>query len=235
MAEAAKKRRRAPHQLPAGRHGLPRSFVVGNQRERILAAVAEAVSAKGYAAMNVEDICLAAGVSRRTFYDHYKGKEDVFLAAYDAVTAQLVERVRAAYEANEDPVDRIRECLRAFLEFVASEPAFADMCIVEVMAAGPEAIKRRNAVMEAFAGLIRQGVDEALPKRGRPPALVAETIVGGIYEVVYTRVLEDRTSELPDLVPGLLFSVLLPYGGHRMATEEYRRASRRGRRRASGA
>jgi AcrR family transcriptional regulator len=210
---------RQPHQLPPGRHGLPRSFVVQNQRERILAAVADVTSAASYAEMTIEDIVVTAGVSRRTFYDHYKNKDEAFLAAYDAVTAQLVERVVAAVEAEDGFADRARAGLGAFLGFIASEPAFARMCIVEALAAGPEAIQRRNAAMRAFAALIEGNARELLGDTA-PPALTAETIVGGIYEVVYTRVLKGRLRDLPGLLPDLTYSALLPYLGPEAAAAE---------------
>ena len=56
-----------------------------NQRERMLAAVVEVVGQVGYASMTVSDVISRAGVSRRTFYEHFANKEDVFLAAYDHV------------------------------------------------------------------------------------------------------------------------------------------------------
>jgi AcrR family transcriptional regulator len=214
------------HQLPAGRHGLDRSFVVENQRERMLAAVADVTYSAGYAAMTVEDICSTAGVSRRTFYDHFKSKEDVYLAAFDAISAQLLESVTKAYDSTEGLVARAGAALQAFLDFIASEPTFADMCIVEVMAAGTAAVKRRNAAMQGFAALIQRAVDEEIPEGARPPELVAETIVGGIYEVVYSRVVQGRTDDLPGLMPDLLFSMLLPYIGHERAMAECRRARR---------
>jgi AcrR family transcriptional regulator len=233
VAEAKSKRKREPHQLPPGRHGLPRSFVVQNQKDRILAAVADVVSAAGYAAMSVEDIVVTAGLSRRTFYDHFKGKEEAFLASYDAIAGQLTEQVAETYRAHDTMVERARECLRTFLEFVASEPAFADMCIVEVLAAGPEAVARRNRAMAGFAGLIESAGADALPKRALPPSLTAETVVGGIYEVIYARILQGRTNELPELMPDLLYSILLPYIGNDAAKAEYQRERRRVRR-ASG-
>ena len=208
-----KKRRRESHQLPAGRHGLSRQFVISNQRERILAAVAEVCSASGYVAMSVEDIVVSSGVSRRTFYDNFRGKEDVYLAAYDEITTQLLARVSTAYQGAEGLVDKVRDSLCAFLDFIADEPAFADMCIVEVMAAGSKAIERRNRTMAAFAELIDQAAAVELPTSKLPPALTAETLVGGIYEVVYARVLQGRGDQLPALLPDLLFSVLLPYVG----------------------
>jgi AcrR family transcriptional regulator len=199
---------------------------VHNQRERIMAAVAEVVSLVGYADMSVENIVVTSGVSRRTFYDHFKSKEDAFLAAYDAVSVQLVQAVQEAFADNDTFQGRVRDCLGAFLGFVASEPAFADMCIVEVMAAGPEAVARRNAAMRAFVALIQRGADEAGGGR-RPPALTAETIVGGIYEVVYARILEGEGETLPDLLPDLAYALLLPFVGHAAAAQERADIARR--------
>jgi AcrR family transcriptional regulator len=220
-------RQRQPHQLPPGRHGLPREFVVGNQRQRILAAVAEAVSDVGYAAMTVEDIIKAAGVSRRTFYEHFKSKEEAFLVSYDDISAQLMQAVESAFNRTDSFVTRVEDCMRAFLTLLAAEPAYANMCIVEVLVAGQTAIERRNAVMRQFTELIEKGAAEELPKPARPPALTSETLVGGVHEVVYSRVLQGKTAELPTLLPDLTFSVLLPYMGRDVATAHYRKLRRR--------
>ena len=189
MAES--RRSRAPHQLPPGRHKLTRDYVQRNQRERILDAVADVTSLAGYQAMSVEEIIGTAGVSRRTFYDNFQSKEVAFLAALDAIGEQLVERVRSAYEANRTFAGGIRDCLGAFLQFLAEEPRYADMLIVEVLAAGPAAIERRNKVMHEFSELVRRGAEQ-VPIERRPPDLTAETIIGGIYEVVYSRVLSGQ-------------------------------------------
>jgi AcrR family transcriptional regulator len=222
-----KKRTREPYQLPAGRHGLPRQFVVSNQRERILAAVADVCSTAGYVAMSVEDIVVTSGVSRRTFYDNYKGKEDVFLAAYDEISSQLLSQVKEAFDSGDGLIERARESLRALLEFIASEPTFADMCIVEVLAAGPAAVGRRNAILAAFSSLIDEAAAADLPKTKRPPALTAETLVGGIYEVIYSRVLAGKYAELPTLLPDLTFALLLPYIGNEAATEILKKERRK--------
>jgi AcrR family transcriptional regulator len=235
MNTAKKKRSREPYQLPAGRHGLPRQFVVSNQRDRILAAVADACSTTGYVAMSVEDIVVSAGVSRRTFYDNYRDKEQAFLAAYDEAAGQLMSRIRDGYAGAEGFVERVRASLRALLHFIASEPTFADMCIVEVLAAGPVAIERRNAVMHALAALIDQAAAEELRKADRPTPIVAETLVGGIYEVIYARVLGDRYAELPGLMPDLIFALLLPYVGSATAKDVYKKERRRVTRSAASA
>lgn len=219
MAANDKTRKRAPHQLPSGRHTLSRSDVEANQRQRIVDAIADVVSLAGYGAMSVEEIIGTAGVSRRTFYDHFKDKEEAFLWALNYVGEDLVERVRAAYEANNTFTGGVRDGLAAFLQFLADEPRYADMLIVEVLAAGPAVIEHRNKVMHDFAELVREGA-AAVPTARRPPNLTAETIVGGIYEVVYSRVLSGKTSDLPALLPDLAYSLLQPWVGDEVARRE---------------
>jgi AcrR family transcriptional regulator len=212
---------RRPHQLPPGRHGLSRDYVAQNQRARILAAVADVTSAASYAEMSVEDIIVTAGVSRRTFYEHFNNKDDAFLAAYDEAAADLADHVLSAIETEDDFAARAGAGLQAFLDFLAARPALSRMCIVEVLAAGPEAIVRRNRVMRAFAALIEENASRLLDETA--PSLTAETIVGGIYEVVYTRVLRGKIRELPELLPDLVYSALLPYIGPEAAADERRR------------
>jgi AcrR family transcriptional regulator len=219
MAASRKPRKRAPHQLPPGRHKLSRSDVEANQRRRILDAVADVVSLAGYGTMSVEEIVGTAGVSRRTFYDQFKSKEEAFLLALDCVGDELVQRVHAAYAANSTFAGGVRDCLAAFLEYLADEPRYADMLIVEALAAGRTAIERRTSVMKDFADLVRQGA-AAVPTAYRPPELTAETIVGGIYEVVYSRVLSGQTSELPALLPDLAYSLMQPWVGDEVARRE---------------
>jgi AcrR family transcriptional regulator len=206
--------RRRPHQLPSGRHGLKRSFVSKNQRDRILVAVAAAAAAVGYQDMSVEAIIERAGVSRRTFYDHFKNKEEAFLAAYDAAIQQQVRLVRTAYLKETTVRARLRAGLTAYLGLMASEPEFARMCIVEALAAGPRAIARRNAAMRMFTEIIEDNIRELAPACTLAE-LAAETIVGGIHEVVYRRILAGQTEELPGLVEDLLATIMVVTAGAR--------------------
>jgi AcrR family transcriptional regulator len=200
--------RRRPDQLPSGRHGLLRSAVAANQRERILAAVAPAAAELGYAEMSVEAVIARAGVSRRTFYEHFKNKEDAFVAAYDVAVHQAVTQVRRAYLNEATALERLRAGIGAYLQFLATNPQIAQMGIVEVMAAGPRAIAQRNAAMALFAEIIEENIHQLVPSCRRPE-LTAEIIVGGIYEVVLSRVLAGRTGELLGMTDDLLVAILM--------------------------
>jgi hypothetical protein len=108
--------------------------------------------------------------------------------------------------------------------FLADEPRHADLCIVEIFAAGPEAIERRTAVVRALARLLQRG---ALSVAGanQPPELTAEAVIGGISEVVYLRVVQGATADLPELLPDLAYSMMLPYLGHAAAEREAHRVT----------
>jgi AcrR family transcriptional regulator len=204
---------RVPERLPRGRHGLPRRFIVHNQRERMLLAVAEAVAEQGFATTTVADIIARARLSRRTFYEHFADKEECFLAAYDTVVEQLLSAVGQAYEQAEGWTQKVHDGLETFLAYLAAEPAFARMCIVEVVAAGPEARSRRDAAMRVFVDFLEPGRAET-PRGLRVPDLAADVVVGGIYEIIYSRLQRDAADELVEMLPELLYCALVPYIGH---------------------
>jgi AcrR family transcriptional regulator len=214
---------RQPHQLPAGRHGLTRSYVLSNQRDRIVGSVIEVVSETGYAGLTVRSVIERAGVSRRTFYEHFSNKQDVFLAAYDVVVETLASEVRLAYMRGRTYPQQVAFALETFLGLLAGHPALAHVCIVQVLAAGPEALARRARALETFCDLIRPDAKEA----GRTPPLAAEVVVGGIYEIVGARVSRGEAHLLPGLCPELLENMLLPFVGARRAASEAHRAHQR--------
>lgn len=202
--------------LPRGRHGLPREFVVRSQRERLLDATSRAVSELGYPGLTVAAILQRAGVSRKTFYEHFSDKEECFLAAYDIVTAGLLHGVSEAYERPGPWPQRIRAGLAELLRLLAAEPAFARMCIVEVLAAGPRAQQRRDDTMRRFTVFFDAGLRE-LPPAITAPSLVAESVVGAIYEIVYARIRRGETDTLPEILDDLVYVALVPFLGREQA------------------
>jgi AcrR family transcriptional regulator len=194
----------------------------------MLAAVVDVVAQVGYSSMTVSDVISQAGVSRRTFYEHFSNKEDVFLAAYDHVVDLVLADVSAAYQRGETWIDRVRLGLEAFVERLAQQPALAHVCIVEVLAAGPRALARRSAAMDRFRGFMTPGFDEV--SNARVPAVAADAVIGGIYEVIYSHVLREDTATLPSLAPDLLHGMLVPFVG----PEDARRAARAAARSRSG-
>jgi AcrR family transcriptional regulator len=145
-------------QLPSGRHGLSREEVRASQRGRMLVGMASAAAEKGYVKTTVGDVIKRAGVSRETFYEHFSGKEDCFIAAFDAGVGVLLAStggtVAEATGAEGDPLARLDRVLGTYLGLLAEQPDFARVFLVEVFAAGPRAIERRAKMQQRFVAAI---------------------------------------------------------------------------------
>lgn len=198
-------------QLPRGRHGLTRGAVVAHQRRRLLRAVPAAACAKGYLALTVEDICAEAGVSRRTFYENFRDKEDCFITAYRQCNDELIAVVTGAASVGGEWQERARFAIGALLEFLASRPAVARMAVIEVMAAGPAAIAERDRAVAMISSLIGE---EGFSLVADPaPPLLLRMIAGAALELIYGRVLAGRAAELEQLQPMLMYLVLVALRG----------------------
>ena len=113
--------------------------------------MAQAVAEHGYNSTTIAHVVSGAGVSRKTFYDHFSDKQECFLAMYDTGIMFLLGRVADTLEGQDDPHARVVMGLQAFLTVLSAEPAFCRAIIIEVHAAGPEALARRRAVLRVFA------------------------------------------------------------------------------------
>jgi AcrR family transcriptional regulator len=193
---------------------------VENQRERMLAAVVGAVAAKGYGSTTIGDITRTAHVSRDTFYQQFAGKEACFLAAYDATTRELLEQMVAAATSQAGYVKWMRDGVRAYLKFWSERPEAARAWMLEVMAAGGEALAHREHALRSFERLYRAVAERARaehPDLPDIPDLVARAIVVGAVELTAQYIREDRVSSLPDLESDVLYMWLMVLAGHRVA------------------
>jgi AcrR family transcriptional regulator len=206
--------------LPPGRHGLPREFVVHNQRERLIAGLAEAVAENGYAGTTIGHITRHAAVSRRTFYEHFGSKDECFIAAYDTVMEELRERVGDAFGQQDDWPHAVRAGIEAMLAFLAVEPNLARLCIVEALVAGPVVVDRYDAAIQSLVPYFKAGRDDRTPEvLERLSATTEEALVGGMVSLISRRIIAGKTAELESLLPDLVEFTLTPYIGSAAAAE----------------
>jgi AcrR family transcriptional regulator len=192
--------------LPSGRHSLTRDAVLQSQRGRLLDAMAEAVAEHGYGATTIAHVVSHAGVSRKTFYEHFRDKEHCFLAMYDTGIAFVLGRLTEALEAEPEPAERLVAGLRTFLQVLSEEPAFCRSIVLEVYAAGPAGIARRRAVLQVFAGRyieVNRQARETDPDIEPLTGEVALGVVGAILEAVSSLIEEGRTADLMELTEPL--------------------------------
>lgn len=183
----------------------------------------EVVSERGYPETRVVDVIGVAGVSRKTFYELFDSKEDCFLAAYDVLLGNLLGEATNAFEGAPGAAwaERIRSALEVLLEHLAVHPEEARFAIVEVLAAGPKALARRDAALRQFTGLLEAGRSETSVEL---PGITSLSIAGGINELLYSEILHGAASRLPERLPDLMFWVTLPFLGSGGASAERERA-----------
>jgi len=198
--------------LPRGDQNVSHSFVVHNQRERILDTVANLVAANGYSGVTVEDITKGAAISQTAFYEHFEDKEDAFLVTYEVGHVKCLGAVERAYLAEDTWQQGVRAGIAALLEFLASEPAFARLALIDTLTASRRSAKRSDAGMTSFARMLAPADDAGAEHVGASPVTV-EAIAAGIFELCLDHALRDRIEDLPELTGFATYFALAPFIG----------------------
>ncbi len=198
-----------------------KTVVSEDQHLRIIAAAVEVVYEHGVEGATITHIIGLAGVSNRTFYKIFEDRSDCLLAAFEEAAALAAKRAGAACEAHERWVDRVRGGLFALLQFFDEEPKLARLCVVQSAAAGPAVLAHRSELLDQLARVIDQGRGAA---RQQPSPLTAEGVVGGVLNVIHSRLLEANPGALIELLNPLMGFLVLPYLGGGAARMEFARA-----------
>jgi AcrR family transcriptional regulator len=205
--------------LRSSRPELPREFVASHKRRRMMTAIAELTAERGYEATKIADIVRRAGVARKTLYDNFDGKEDLFLSAIDTTLEEMRLTVEEACEAGDSWQQGVERGLEALLKYVETNPAAAMMCMIEALSATPSSAARYDAGMRNFVGLLTRGVDRS----DDLPQTLEESLVGGVSWILHQQIRRGDADRAIDLLPELSQFVLSPYLGVGKAVDTGRR------------
>ncbi len=184
-------------------------FVVHDQVDRIFGAVAATVAEKGYPAMTLDDIVKNASASLTTFYQHFDGKEQAFLAAYDSAIAQAGAAALPPYRWSRSWPQAVRAALEAYLSFWAAEPQWARIAMIDVLTAGQAGLEHRDRSFGLFEEILQPGVEQA------PDAspLAVEAIGGAVHALIYEQIQRRGAEHLLQILPAATFIALAPFSG----------------------
>lgn len=215
----------APHGVLSSRRGLLRGdqnvsarYVAYNQRERILDAVVNLTAANGYADLKVEDIALEAAVSLHALYEHFGGKEEAFLVAYEVGHDKGLAIVERAYAAQSDWRLGVRAGIAALFAFLSSEPAFAHIALIDVLTATRLTAERSSMGVGGFAQLLVPGLNETRTQIP-PSAVTIEAVAGGIFELCLHYALRGQIASLSELTESATYIALAPFIGAEQAAQ----------------
>jgi AcrR family transcriptional regulator len=194
-------------------------LVTSPKRQMILDGMLEAVGAEGYERTSVRTVLDRTGVYRQAFYDNFADKDDCYLQAFGSGVERLEAVVLAAASSESTWQGQLRAGLGALLDFLDEEPDYGRGLIVEVHAAGAEALTKRAAAMQRateFLDRARAGLDETTA----PPAIAPEGIAAGIHAVVHARLAAGDNDGFRKLLPEFMYFAVMPYFGAEAANEE---------------
>jgi AcrR family transcriptional regulator len=187
------------------------------QRQRLLRAAAQEFASVGFARSSSESISRRAGMSKATFYEHFDNKQDCMIALFDRAAEVLGGAiVEAAQSVRGNAVQRMRAGFRAFLASVAEHPEYAQALLVESIAAGPEAARRRDQIVQGFADVLDAENAEAA-RRGLIGRFAsphdALAVIGALNELVSRQVrlgVPEDVLELAPVIDRMIGGLLAP-------------------------
>lgn len=189
--------------LPHGPHGLDREDVARHQRARLYGGMIESVAQRGYHRTTVAHVIGLAGVSRRAFYEQFANKEECFLATYDIVVARSRKLVLEAWASERGWANRLHAACKSFLDDIVAEPKGAQLVLIDALGIGSKARERLHLAGNAYERLVAAAF-RVSPDTAPLPAIASRAIVGGVRHVVFSRIREQRVSELRTLTDELL-------------------------------
>ena len=190
-------------------------------RQRLLVAMAEVITQKGYAATTVADVVAAARVSRRSFYEHFEDKQACFLQCYHETSQQTLQSV---YQALQDPQhlsldwrQQLSLGVRVFLQCMQAQPEYMRILYIESLLAGAEGLRVRRQVLSQFSQIlvmIMEVVKQQYPQLQSLPLLTSMGLVGAINELLLQAFEQGQYDDLmslaepiEQLVCGVMFAL----------------------------
>lgn len=171
-------------------------------RHRLLQGMAQAAAARGYADTTIADIVREAGVSRRTFYEHFATKAECLIALYEAASLSALSVLRAAIDPERDWQDQVEQAMHAYLDCLAGNPVLTRTLFIEILGLGEPGLAARRRVNEEIAAFMLTSVNSGGSDRHGHRQLspdMAMAAVGGINELILQAIERGRTGQLREL------------------------------------
>jgi AcrR family transcriptional regulator len=201
--------------------GGSREQVAEIQRSRLLAGAVAAVDEVGYEATTVAQITARSRVSRRTFYELFKNREECLATVLDSTVEAVERELGAAGVAGFAWREQLRVGLWTILAFLDGDPVLARVCLVQAQRGGGVVQQRREAVLARLARVVDEGRKDS--RLAGVSSLTAEGLVSACAAIVSARLARGGRQPLEGLHGELLGMVLLPYLGGAAARREQAR------------
>ncbi|WP_067546989.1 TetR/AcrR family transcriptional regulator [Nocardia crassostreae] len=198
----------APERTPARRRirGLDADERSAQRRRQLLTAATELFARQSYSGTSIEQICQAAYVGTKGFYDHFDSKEACYTALLEQITAGIQQRVgEAAVQAAElDWPQRMRAILAAFVHAIADDPRLAKVTFGEAGGISPAVERQRRSNRRWSAAFLNQQLPQRDGLDERQSLALCLATIGGMFELVADWLHHHDDGGAPDTVETLV-------------------------------
>ncbi|MBL1074804.1 TetR/AcrR family transcriptional regulator [Nocardia sp. 2] len=176
------------------------------RRQRFLDAAIQIFGERGYANCSLADVCAAAGLSKRQFYEEFQTREDILVAAYDRIQEEAGAALATALAElgpDPDPTTTVTTALSAYLGSVGSDPHRAKVAFVEVVGVSERMEQHRRARRHNWVTIIRAALQPLAGPNARirgNPELAGSALIGAINGLAHEWLLSDPRPPVSDLV-----------------------------------
>lgn len=160
-------------------------------RQRLLDGLAASITEAGFRETTVADVVRRARTSRRTFYEHFSGKEECFIALLADANRDMIRQISEAVDPGAPWAEQVRQAIEAWIACAESEPAITLSWIRDVPALGATSRELQREAMEGFIAMTQRLTDTAEMRAAgiRPPSRqLAIMLLGGLRELIATTV-----------------------------------------------
>jgi AcrR family transcriptional regulator len=193
----------------------PEQLEASDHAERALRAFEALLTEQPYAETTMEQIAKGAGMSVRTLYANFAGRDELMLGAIDSAGAQVAAAALPAYRRQASPPEGVRAALGAALGLLASRPNLAHLLLFATYEGGGPALRRRAEALRPLETLLARTVPAALTV---PRGVLAEALLGGVLWLARRRMAEVGPRALAGLAPICTYIALAPTLGAEQAT-----------------
>ncbi|GAB4589583.1 TetR/AcrR family transcriptional regulator [Nocardia sp. IFM 10818] len=198
----------APDRTPARRRirGLDAEERSAQRRRQLLAAATELFARQSYSGTSIEQICQAAYVGTKGFYDHFDSKEACYTALLEQITVGIQQRVGevAAETAGMAWPERKRAVMAAFVHAIADDPRLAKVTFGEAGGISPAVERQRRSNRRWSAAFLNQLWPERVSLDERQSLALSLATIGGMFELVADWLHHHDDGGAPDVVETLV-------------------------------
>lgn len=176
---------------------------VAERRARLIEATIEVLAEHGEAHATMTQVCNAAGLTERYFYESFGSRDELLVAALDSVGEEIARTALDAVAASSgEPADRVRAAIGAVVDLVVAAPDKMRVAVIESNANAPMRA-RRHELLGSFAALVAAEAREIFGDETWPEPrdhLQGVIFMAGLSELVASWLLSEVELSRDELV-----------------------------------